>query len=256
MTQWNKLLKSLGFSESEATLYLTSLEMGPASVQDLAKRARVSRVTTYAVIETLTKQGLMSSVEKGKKKLYMAESPDRVLSFVQSRVKDMEATLHEVEGSLHELKLAQRGEKPVVRLFEGPEALKAIQDDVLRTRPKQLDEFGNLDEIHRAYPAEGRKDFFDELMRIGPKSRGVFLSKDRPPTVRNPANEQIIVLPHDKFDFYGDVFVYGNKIAYSTFRGKHISIIIESADLATTMRAFFEFLWHCLAAVPTPSDKK
>lgn len=255
MAQWNKLLKSLGFSESEATIYLTSLEMGAASVQDLAKRARVSRVTTYAVIEELTTQGLMSSLEKGKKKLYVAESPDRVLSFVQSRVKDMEATLHEVEGSLHELKLAQRGEKPVVKLFEGPEALKAIRDDVLRMRPKQLDEFGNLDEIRRLYPPEMHKDFFDELGRIRPRVRAVFLSKDRPPTIRDPENEQVIVLPHDKFDFFGDVFVYGNKIAFSTFRGKQISVLIESADLATTMRAFFEFLWHCLAVSPS-SEKK
>lgn len=253
MAQWNKLLKSLGFSESEATIYLTSLEMGAASVQDLAKRARVSRVTTYAVIEELTKQGLMSSLEKGKKKLYTAESPDRVLSFVQGRVKDMEATLHEVEGSLHELKLAQRGEKPVVKLFEGPEGLKAIQDDMLRTRPKQINEFGNLDEIRRLYPTETREEFFQELMRIGPKTRAVFLSKDRPPITRNPANEQFIVLPHDKFEFYGDVLVYGHKIAFSTFRGKQISVLIESEDLATTMRAFFEFLWHCLAVTP---DKK
>ena len=46
MTQWNNLLKTLGFTESEAKIYLISLEMGPASVQDLARKAKVSRVTT------------------------------------------------------------------------------------------------------------------------------------------------------------------------------------------------------------------
>ena len=135
MTQWKKLLKSFGFSENEANVYLTSLEMGPSSVQDLAKRAKVSRVTTYAVIGTLTKRGLMSTVEKNKKKLFIAESPERLISFVNARVNEMEGALKEVEASMHELKLIQRGEKPVVKMFEGPEALKAIQDDLLKTNP-------------------------------------------------------------------------------------------------------------------------
>lgn len=249
MAQWDKLLKSLGFTESETKIYLTSLEAGPASVQDLAKRARVSRVTTYAVIESLTERGLMSSVEKGKKKLFVAESPERIVSFVHARVKEMEATLHTVESALDELRLIQRGEKPVVKLFEGPEALKAVEDDVIRVRPKQVDEFGNLDAIRRMYPPEARAEYFKALAHLQPKLRAIFLARDKPPVPRVPGAE-LVVLPPDKFDFFGDVFVYGNKVALSTFRGKQISVLIESEELAKTMRAFFEFVWHCLAEPP------
>ncbi|HEX9113717.1 MAG TPA: helix-turn-helix domain-containing protein, partial [Nitrospirota bacterium] len=64
MLQWNTLLRSLGFTDSESKIYLISLEMGPSSVQDIAKKADVSRVTTYAVIESLAKHGLMSTLEK------------------------------------------------------------------------------------------------------------------------------------------------------------------------------------------------
>ena len=152
MTQWKKLLKTLGFTDSEAVLYLASIEMGPAPVQDLARRAKVSRVTTYAVIESLSERGLMSSVEKGKKKLFVAESPERLVSFVHGRVTEMQATLKEVEGTLNELKLMQKGEKPVVKLFEGREALKAIEDDLLATKPEMVQEFGNVDAIKQLYP--------------------------------------------------------------------------------------------------------
>jgi len=177
MTQWNKLLKSLGFNESEANTYLASLEMGPSSVQDLAKKAKVSRVTAYAVIDDLMKQGLMSTVQKGKKTLYVAESPERLTSFVGSRVKEMEATLHEVESSLQELKLIQRGEKPVVKMFEGREALKAIEDDVVKTRPKLIDEFVNLDALQTLYPPEERAPFFKELDKLKPRKRIMYASK-------------------------------------------------------------------------------
>src|SRR5438552_3905136 len=70
MVHWEKLLRSLGFTESEAKIYLLSLEMGATPVQDLAKKAKVSRVTTYTVIESLMADGLMSTVQKGKKNLY------------------------------------------------------------------------------------------------------------------------------------------------------------------------------------------
>lgn len=249
MVQWEKLLKSLGFTDSEAKIYLTSLEIGPASVQDLAKKARVSRVTTYAVIESLSARNLMSSVEKGKKKLFVAESPERLVSFVHLRVGEMQTTLKQIEASLEDLKLLQRGEKPVVRLFEGQEALKAIQEDVLRTRPKFIDEFGNLDEIKIAYMDQDFSPFYAELSKFHAKRRFIALAKKYEPIIRHE-EEEVIVLPPDKFDFYGDIFVYANKIALSTFRGKHISIIIESEELARTMQALFEYVWHCLAHVP------
>ena len=82
MAQWEKLLRSLGFNESEAKLYLVSLEMGPSPVQDIAKKAKVSRVTAYAAIEKLNEFGLMSTAQRNKKHLYAAESPERLVSFV------------------------------------------------------------------------------------------------------------------------------------------------------------------------------
>lgn len=243
MTQWDKLLKSLGFTDSESKIYLTSLEMGAASVQDIARKARVSRVTTYAVIESLTKHGLMSSVEKGKKKNYVAEAPERLVSFVQNRVKVMEATLREMESSLHDLKLIQRGEKPVVKMFEGREALMVIQEDILRTAPKEYDEFGNFDIIHTVYTREELEPFKENLKRLKVKRRGIFLAKNISPHVSS--EYEIIVLPPENYNFDGDIIIYDNKVALSTFHGKQISVLIESEELADTMKAFFDHVWFC-----------
>ncbi len=54
MSRWEKLLKTLGFTDSESRVYLVSLEMGEATVQDLAKKADISRVTAYAVIDMIS----------------------------------------------------------------------------------------------------------------------------------------------------------------------------------------------------------
>lgn len=242
MTQWKKLLKTLGFTDSEATIYLTSIELGPAPVQDLARRAKVSRVTTYAVIESLSERGLMSSVEKGKKKLFVAESPERLVSFVHGRVREMEATLKEVESTLSELRLMQKGEKPVVKLFEGKEALKAIEDDLLPTKPEMIQEFGNLDALTKMYPPEARQEFFKEFDKLKTKRHLFYLTDEIEPMVTD--KHHLKVYPHTEKKFFGDIFVYGNKVALSTVRGKLISILIESDDIADTLRALFEHSWR------------
>ncbi|MFA5184870.1 MAG: helix-turn-helix domain-containing protein [Patescibacteria group bacterium] len=245
MTQWNTLLKTLGFTESEAKIYLISLEMGPSSVQDIARKAKVSRVTTYAVIESLTERGLMSSVQKGKKTNYMAETPERLVSFVQTRMREMESTLKEVEAGITDLRLLQRGEKPVVKIYEGPEGIKAILDDITSSiddKKSVIMEVGNVDSIKNIFPGlEGLKPWRTELARRNIPSRGIFLSKEGY-TPRPGANVRI--LPKEKFNFTGDVTIYKNKVALYTFKGKLVSVLIESEEIAETLRQLYEMAWQ------------
>ncbi len=244
MTAWKKILRSLGFSESEAIVYLISLEMGQASVQDLAKAAGVSRVTTYAVIESLTERGLMSSLEKGKKKLFVAESPERLVSFVQGKMKRTEATLRELESSLGELKLLQKGEKPVVKFFEGTEALRAIEEDVRMVKPKETIEFSNLDRFEALSPPSDRQEFFKDIRKWKHRRRSIYMTAELDLAEKASQGHEIQVLAPGKNDFFGDIYVYGNKIALVTLRGKLISVLIESEDLAETFRALFELAWE------------
>lgn len=248
MAQWNTLLKTLGFTDSEAKLYLLSLEAGPSSVQDLAKKAKVSRVTTYAAIETLSERGLMSNVQKGKKTLYAAESPERLVSFVHTRVKQMESTLHDVEGLIGDLKLLQRGEKPVVKMFEGKEGLKAIQDDVLKTNPDVIFEMSNVDALHSLFSKEEFLPYQKELEKRNIRLEGIALYS-QPLTSRK--NIRSFQLPEKDFSFFGNITIYDNKIALTSTRGKNISVLIESEILAQTMKELFR-----LAMVGAEKHKK
>lgn len=245
MEHWSKLLKSLGFTESESSIYLLSLQMGPASVQNLARKARVSRVTTYAVIESLSSQGLMSSMLKGKKKLYAAESPERLLSFVGHRVKTLEATFKEVEQLLPDLKLLQRGERPTVKFFEGKEGVQAFVSDVMQVKPATFDEFGDHDTLRAFIPKEDLVPLWEWMDKNRIVTRYMYAGKkwekqNRPPEVMLSKHVEQDMLP---FQFTGDIFVYGSRVCLATFKAKMVVVIIESQDLADTMRGLFEFAW-------------
>lgn len=240
MAQWEKLLRSLGFNESEARLYLTSLEMGPSPVQEIAKKAKVSRVTAYSAIEKLAELGLMSTVQRNKKHLYAAESPERLVSFVLGRIQTMEATLGEIKDSISELKLIERGEKPVVRMFEGKEGIKALHDDIIKAAPERIEELGNLNTIMQVFTPEELQPFRKKLSELNVKGRLLHIG-DLPYTPRNEARVRKII--NKDIQFNGDITIYGSRVSLNTFHGKLITVIIESEEIANTMRSLFELAW-------------
>lgn len=148
----------------------------------------------------------------------------------------METTLREFESFINDLKLLQRGEKPIVKLFEGKEGLKAIHDDILQTNPDVILEMLNIDALLALFSREEFVPYQKELDRRNIRSENILLSS-KPLSPRS--NAKIYQLPSEHFSFFGDMTIYSNKIALTTLRGKNISVLIESEILAHTMREFF-----------------
>ncbi len=247
MASWDKLLRTLGFTESESKLYLVSLETGPATVQDLAKQAKISRVTAYAAVDALMRNSLMSTLQQGKKRLFSAESPDRLIAFMQTRMQHMQTTLKEVEASVEELRLLQRGEKPIVKMFTGKEGIRALQNDLLQVAPKTLDEVANFDEVLRLYPTDmdGNREYFQKLDKIRPKRRLIFYSRGENQIRGGFPDEHIAVVKETgPSKLFADIQVYGNRVVMSTLRGEIIGILIESQDLADAFREMFGHMWN------------
>ena len=111
---YEKELQALGLSEKEAKVFLASLELGPDTVQNIAKKSGINRPTAYVQIESLKKKGLMSEVEKGKKVLNTAESPERLSSLLNALEKELDFKKIEIKRilpALQELSLGA-GERP------------------------------------------------------------------------------------------------------------------------------------------------
>ncbi len=240
MAQWKKILRSLGLTDSETTIYLLSLELGPVPVQDIARKAGISRMTTYTAIESLTSRGLMSSVQKGKKTLYTAENPERLISFVQGKIGEVETTMREIKASLDELKLRQRGEKPTVKLLEGMEGLRTYLEDVVATKPDNTCEIYSADSVFKVFSPEDLQPLRSTLTKLNVHGRALYTGK-LPIPARKEVKSLAITRPHK--DFRGDIFVYGNKVALSTLHGKIITVIIESQEIADTVQALFDLAW-------------
>lgn len=240
MFHWNQLLKNLGLSENESLLYLTSLENGQKTVQELSELTKLSRVTIYALIESLKNQGLVTSVEKGKKTLFTAEPPQRLLNFGEQRLQEMKATVSEMKAGLDELDLKARGEKPSVKLFEGDESMKALTEDIIESKPKELYEFEDLDAFRSLPESKNYKDLNKKLEKMKTKTTLIYRIKEILPKKFNE-NEKVYAIK-SLDDFHGSILTYSNKVALSVYKNKQMVVLIESQELADTIKKIFDIL--------------
>lgn len=230
------ILQSLGFLDSEMKTYLASLQNGPSTVLELTKHTNLSRQATYVVIDELTERGLMSSVLRGKKKYYVAEDPDKLLSYAQRKEAEMKDRLHDLEQLLPEMKLRVGGEKPVVKYFEGKEGYRTVVADIRLSKAKVLYEILDYDAKKAILPREEGKNVKDALEKTGMKMYGFYAGTPR----GESGITERYYLPEGEKDFNSCIAIYDDKIAFFTYTGKIHSIIIENKDLTRAMEILFK----------------
>lgn len=241
-------MQQLGLSDKEAKTYLASLESGPAAVQEISKKAGLKRPTVYFAIEQLMKKGLMSSLEKGKKRFFAAESPERLVSLIAAQRKKAQTLEEGLQRALPELNniFNLTGEKPKVIFFEGKEGIKAIQNDFLKTEDRLIENIYPRDDFTKIFSEKERKEYIAQLRKKRIKVRTIYTSRNKmEQLIPNPYAERKFA-PYEKFPFSADVVIYGNKVAIATYKGKLIGVIIESQEIAETLRLVFNLAWQSL----------
>lgn len=240
MKEISPILHALGFLESEISTYLASLQHGPSTVLELTKLTSLSRQATYVVIDSLTERGLMSSVLRGKKKYYVAEEPEKLLSYAQRKETELKDQVHDLEGLVPELKLKAGGEKPVVKLFEGKEGFLSMITDMQMAKCLEMNEIFDLDAKRAFIPSGSLHTMLKGLRKIGTHVRGLY-------TVQ-PAGISIqpewYLLPEKMRGFKAGLVIYGNKLACFSFEGKLNSVVIESESIVRAVKTLFDLAFE------------
>ena len=76
-------------NEREAQIYVESLQMGPASIQEISRSLDQNRVTIHSATEQLIKKGLLFETRKGKRRLVTAAEPESLVRLVQKKQNEL-----------------------------------------------------------------------------------------------------------------------------------------------------------------------
>ena len=244
----------VGLSEKEAAVYIASLELGPAVVQDVAKKAGVNRATTYVCIESLAARGLMSTFVKGKKRFFAAESPDRLLSIVRLQRRELEEKEREVESTIPKLLALFNadGEKPHIRYMEGPQGIRAVRD-LFEHLQGEFIQILPVDEVERIQELiESRTDHIQSLNKQKVPYRVLAVTKDanleRLPEI--PGGE-VRAISAERFPIHGEIVVRDNHVIMYSYKSTLLSLVMTSKEIADTIRALFDLAWEGTANAPS-----
>ncbi len=130
MASLEHTLQAIGLSEKEARVYLAGLALGPSTAQLIAAKATVNRPTTYIMIESLMKRGLISAFEKGKKRHFTAAPPEQLLAVLAHEREDISKKESAVKAALGEIREASRTAKAAVRVYEGVDPATILGQDM------------------------------------------------------------------------------------------------------------------------------
>lgn len=235
-----KLLADVGLLPSESKVYLSALELGPSTVQLVAGKAKISRTAAYEAIELLQKRGLMSSSLSGKKRLYIAEDPHRIVSYLKGEQQKFASTLSDIEAMIGTLHLMSGGIKPAVKVYEGEEALPAYFDQLAKANPSTMYEISNLDDVYahlntETIQASRKAVSWKNIKTLRLLHRG---------EIRNRRTDVEYCQLLDSYgEFHGDISIYGDFVSLMTFIGRPVVVILESKAVADTMRTLFNAAW-------------
>jgi len=245
-------LEKFGFSPKESKIYLTALELGSSSVIQIAQKARINRGTTYDILESLIKKGLISYFIKGKKRYFAAEKPERLLDVLENQRKELLTKEEEIEKRQQEIKellpelrsiYNLPTEKPKVRFFEGKEGILNIYEEILQ----ETDEvwfYGAFKDLFHVFP-----NFISMIKRqikAGLKIRDLVTRSKEALKVRvlyKKPKQEMRFLPKG-LGLTTDNMIYGNKFAMISFGQKMHGVVIESREIVQTQRKIFEILWE------------
>lgn len=244
-------LVRLGLNQKEAQVYLAALELGPMPVQEIAKRAGVNRATTYITIESLIARGLMSSIERQSKRLFVAEPPERLKQLVKKEEEKLAEANEIIKKILPELSamLQSAPDRPRVRFYEGLEGLEAMRADFFNDSKKyELLLISAADDYHKIVGMARRLPHAKRIERTRGFERCIFTSKKSAEELKKilPMVDNIerYRIPEDKFPLAGEITVYGPKIALLSYRGNVMGVLIESPFLAQTATTLFNMAWE------------
>ena len=241
---YEQLLKNAGLSEKEARVYLTVLEFGLMTVQQLANRTQIRRTTVYIQLASLAKKGFMSKVEKDGKIYFAAETPESLLGLFQKQIEAAKKTRVQFKKILPKLKiLAETAEnKPRIRFFEDKEGITNIHKDILKSRGS-MEEFISIDPDKLLFPFQAG-DHRTRIAKKYKKIRVIYTSPQGPVFPKKEGPREARSIPFERFSFDGEIVIYGGKVVLLTAGAKKIGVIIEHRSIADLMRNLFELAWQ------------
>ncbi len=237
-------LMDFGLSEHEALVYLSSLTIGPSTVNKIAKHSEVKRTTVYPVIESLKRKGIMNVEIKGLKKLFVAENPEKLENIIELKKNRLKSMIPELTA-LYSLKSGES----LIRYYEGVNGVKTVYDHILDGL-KPGDEYLIISDMQRflALDRVYFANFIEKRAKLNLKIRTILQNSEDAnyyKTIEQNTNQKIKILEKN-LDLKANLVILPNRIVITQIVDPLITIVIENKSIVDMQRDQFNIIWDTI----------
>jgi len=131
-----RALALFGCNSRESAIYLKLLELGPSSVQELARALKQNRITVHSAAQQLIEKGFLFETRRGRRRLIGAEEPLVLHNLITRREQELRVLQGNVGELIRLLSSIQRVESsaPTVKFYEGRDGFKRMLEETLEAR--------------------------------------------------------------------------------------------------------------------------
>ncbi len=123
-----KQLRTLGFKEKTAKVYLTLLSIGTSTITEVAKHSGLKRPIVYVCMEELAQHDLVASIMQGKRVYYQPRPFDRVLDEQINKVR----LAQDIQSCIKQIPALNSVTQP--SFYQGRDKFVKVVEEVMRGR--------------------------------------------------------------------------------------------------------------------------
>lgn len=246
----DQTLKQLGFSEKEATIYLTILQYGRVTPAEVSKITQINRSTVYNIAKDLAARGIISE-DLGSDTLYLVAKPASDLDILVTREeKEIEKKKHLIEKAVEELKnLESNSEYSIPKIVFVPE--EDIENHLYKQSPiwnksmKQYDNtwWGFQDKDFVQHYEEWIDWYWEQSAEKNTSLR--LLSNQAAESIKKKKHEgREIKFWEDSNEFTATTWINGDYVVMIVTNKRPFYLVeIHDAVLAQNNRQLFKNIW-------------
>lgn len=239
-------LEKIGFSPKGAQIYLALLNLGSASVIEIAQKTKLKRTSVYNILPDLIQQGFVKTAVQQKRRIFYIEDVrqlERSLDEKHTLIHDILPELHAIHNVLPY--------KPKITYYEGESGAKEFFQDTLESTPSGgiIREMIGPQAFYTSLPKGFASQYIPE--RIHRKIQIRIIAS--PSTIAKQMHlrdakelREMRFVPNLNTDFYAGMEIYANKLGFISFRENFMGVIMESRDVHALQSAAFDALWNTL----------
>jgi len=235
-----------GLTKQQAVAYIKLIDAQSVIPSEFSQDIGEARSNTYKILDELVSKGLAKKFKEKSKIRYSAESPAHLLKLAREKKDEIELAEGNLKTAVPELlkKYYKTHEQPGVRFYQGKEGIKEIFDEQIQVgKPIQFLKT-------RADIEFFGFQFMNEVRNLAPKAnlRRRGFTPDTPEAPKNIKEsdkkmllERTWYLPED-YTAPVEWSVYGNKVSIISFGKEAIGMVIDSPQVADSLRQIFALL--------------